>query len=86
MSMQEERSSTDVCEQIEKELYLLSNEVFEYNKRIKECKQEIKEQEEMKKEALLSVKQLFEQIKSLEEYDPVIITRIDEKYMFLLQL
>ena len=86
MSIQKEFLATEICEQIENELYLISNEVFEYDKRIKECKQEIKEQEEMKKEALLSVKQLFKQMKCLEEYDPVITTRIDEKYLFLLNL
>ena len=71
-------------EQIEHQLYLLSNEISDYNQKIKDCENEIKDNKDMKKDALSAVRELFEQIKYLEEYNPVITTRIETKYSYLL--
>lgn len=68
--------------EIEHQLYLLSNEISDYNKKIKDCKEEIKDNEDMKKDALVSVKELFD---LFEKGNPE-FNEIESKYIYLFNI
>lgn len=71
--------------EIEHQLYLLSNEIFDYNKKIKDCKEEIKDNLDMKNDARKSIQELFKLLKenySLGNYEEV--EELKSKYSYLL--
>lgn len=71
--------------EIEHQLYLLSNEISDYNKKIKDCQDEIKDNLDMKNDARKSVQELFKQLKenySLGNYEEV--EELKSKYNYLL--
>lgn len=71
-------------EKIEHQLYLLSNEIADYNQKIKDCENEIKDNKDMKKDALSAVRELFKELRENQFDNLDGIEDIETKYSYLL--